>query len=141
MSTRTNKAIVRRHIEQVWNEFRLDVYDELFAENVVHHGLGPDAPGLEGMKDGRAATQKAFPNIHFTIDDEIAEEDKVVLRATMTGTHQGELMGIPATGKQITQSGAMIYRLDNAIIVEVWFYFDELSLMRQLGVIPAPEAA
>jgi steroid delta-isomerase-like uncharacterized protein len=141
MSTKTNKAIVRRHIEQVWNEFRLDLYDELFAENVVHHGPGPDAPGLEGMKDGRAAMQKAFPDIQFAINDEIAEGDRVVLRATMTGTHQGELMGIPATGKRITQPGAMIYRLDNAIIVEVWFYFDELSLMRQLGVVPAPEAA
>ena len=141
MSTKTNKAIVRRHIEQVWNEFRLDLYDELFAEDVVHHGLGPAAPGVEGMKNGRAMTQKGFPDIRLTIDDEIAEGDRVVLRATMSGTHQGELMGIPATGKRITQSGAMIYRLENAIVVEVWFYFDELSLMRQLGVIPMPEAA
>ena len=144
MSTQTNKAITRRHIEQVWNQGRLDLYDELFAENVINHDSVQIAPGLEGMKKGRAMLQIAFPDAHFTIEHEVAEGDLVVIQATLRGTHLGDLMEMPPTGKKFSQSGVTIYRLDNARIVEVWFYFDHASIYRQLGIpsiLEAPKEA
>lgn len=140
MSTETNKAIVQRYTEQVWNQQRRELFEEFIAENVVHHGI-PASPGLEGMKQGYDMSLKASPDLQLTIDDAIAEGDKVVARWTSRGTHQGELLGIPGTGKQMTQSGVSIYRLANARIVELWFLADNMSLMQQLGVIPTPDAA
>jgi len=139
MSTATNKAIVHRYHEQVWNEHQRELLAEFIAENVVHHGV-PAAPGLQGMKEGFDRILNAFPDIQLTIDDAIAEDDQVVTRWTSRGTHRGELLGIPATGKEVTQSGASIFRLANARIVELWFYPDNMSLMQQLGVIPTLEA-
>jgi steroid delta-isomerase-like uncharacterized protein len=143
MSTETNKAICRRMLEQLWNEHRVDLVQEFFAEDVVQHVVGgPEMPpGPEELKEVLTVTLAAFPDIQLTVDDEIAEGDKVVFRWTMTATHQGGLMGIPATGKQITRSGAAIYRLDNAKIAELWFFADNLEFMQQLGAIPTPEAA
>lgn len=141
MSTQTNKAIARRHIEYIWNKGRVDLYEELFAENVVHHENLQVGTGVEGMKNGRIIVQDAIPDIQYTIEDEIAEGDRVVVRSMVRGTHQGELMGIPATGKQITLSVVAIYCFDNARIVEVWFSFDQLSMMQQLGAIPTPVMA
>lgn len=140
MSTETNKAIVRRYTEQIWNERQRELWEEFCAENVVHHGI-PAGPGLEGMKEGYDMSLNAIPDIQLTIDDAIAEGDKVVIRWTMWGTHQGELLGIPGTGKQVTQSGVTTYRLADARIVEVWFLADNVSLMQQLGIIPTPNAA
>lgn len=144
MSTETNKAIVQRYGEQVWNERRRDFFEEFYVENAVLHGTGaPSGPrlgsGLEGIRTAYDRLLNAFPDIQITNDDVIAEGDKVVARWTLRGTHQGELRGIPATGKQVTQSGMSIFRLDNARIVEVWVQADNMSLMQQLGVIPAPE--
>ena len=82
----------------------------------------------------------AFPDIKISIDDEIAEGDKVVFNWTSRGTHQGELYGIPATGKQVTNTGMTIYRLENAKIAELWFIGDNLGMMQQLGVVPANAA-
>ncbi len=140
MSTETNKAIVRRYMEQVWNEGRGDLFEEFFAENIVHHGI-PSEPGLAGMKAGYATSMNAFGDLQLTADDMIAEGDKVVTRWSLVATHKGELMGIPATGKQITMTGIGIYRMANARIVELWYFADNVSLMQQLGIIPTPEAA
>lgn len=141
MSTETNKAICRRMLEQLWNQHRVDLVQEFFTEDVVQHIAGgpPVTPGPEGIKEGLTMSLAAFPDNQLTIDDEIAEGDKVVFRWSSTGTHQGELMGIPPTGKQITRSGAAIYRLDNGRIAEVWFFADNLEFMQQLGAIPTPE--
>jgi len=142
MSTETNKAICRRMLDQLWNEQRLDLVQEFFTEDQVHHiaGSPPIPPGLESIKEVLTMSYAAFPDLQLTVDDEIAEGDKVVFRWTMTATHQGEFMGIPATGKQITRSGSAIYRLDNAKIAELWFFADNLDFMQQLGAIPTPEA-
>lgn len=146
MSTETNKAIVQRYLEQVWNERRRELFEEFYVENVVLHSTGAPSgpglgPGLEGIKTAYDRLLNAFPDIQITNDDVIAEGDKVVARWTLRGTHQGELRGIPATGKQVTQSGISIFCLDNARIVEVWVQADNMSLMQQLGVIPTPEEA
>lgn len=138
MSTDTNKATVRRMLEQVWNEHRVDLIDEFFTEDYVSHVVGmPSGSGLEGLREGVAMSLNAYPDLKLTIEDEIAEGDKVAFRWTMTGTQKGELLGIPATGKQVTQSGMTLYRLANAKIAELWFLADNLGLMQQLGVVPA----
>jgi steroid delta-isomerase-like uncharacterized protein len=142
MSALTNKAIVRRLIEEVWNQKRVDLLDEFFDEGIVEHAAGmPPRTGLETIKQFTAMGLSAFPDLQLTIEDEIAEGDKVAIRWTNSATHQAELMGIPATGKRVTQSGATVYRLSNGRIVELWFYPDNLSVMQQLGVIPAPQGA
>ncbi len=137
MSTETNKATVRRMIDQVWNKRRVDLIEEFYAEDYVGHNPGvPPTNGLEAAKAETAMGLNAFPDLKLSIDDAIAEGDQVAARWTMRGTHQGELYGIPATGKQVTQEGAVVYRLVNARIAELWFYPDNLGLMQQLGVVP-----
>lgn len=143
MSTETNKAICRRYLDQVWNERRLDLIDELVDENVIQY-LGPLGGELSGIETMAATMQmgfNAFPDSQVTVNDEIAEGDKVVFRWTMKGTHEGEFMGIQATGKKVEQTGVAIYGMRDARIAELWFFPDSVSLMQQLGVIPMPEAA
>jgi steroid delta-isomerase-like uncharacterized protein len=138
LSTETNKATVRRMLEQVWNEHRVDLIDEFFTEDIVNHVVGfPSSSGLEEAREGITMNLNAIPDQKLTIEDEIAEGDKVVVRWTSRGTHQGELYSIPATGKQFTNSGMTIYRLANAKIAELWFIGDNMGLMQQLGVVPA----
>jgi steroid delta-isomerase-like uncharacterized protein len=135
--SKENKAIVRRYVEQVWNEGRLDPFEEFFAQDVVPH-TGPGVTDAKSMKQGLANIRNAFPDINIALSDELAVEDKVVTRYTISGTHQGELLGIPATGKQAVWSGITIFRLTGGKIVEFWTQVDNLGLMQQLGVIPAP---
>ena len=139
MSTETNKAIVRRYFEQVFNEHRRDLVEEFLAENIELHGSGL-APGLEVVKQWLTMFAAAFPDGHMTIEDVVAEEDRVVARTTFNGTHRGEMQGIPATGKTVDIPGITIFRLDNGKIAEGWLLNDNLGLMQQLGVIPAPQA-
>jgi len=141
MSTETNKATVRRMLEQLWNERRVELIDEFFTEDIVSHVVGfPSSSGLAETRQGLTMNLNAFPDIKISIDDEIAEGDKVVFNWTSRGTHQGELYGIPATGKQVTNTGMTIYRLENAKIAELWFIGDNLGMMQQLGVVPANAA-
>lgn len=105
MSTEDNKANARRFYEEVWNQRNLAITDELSAINFVDQSLQPPVHGLEGLKRFISMYLTAFPDIHFTIEDLISEGDKVVVRYTATGTHQGELMGIAPTGKHATVTG------------------------------------
>ena len=142
MSTETNKATVRRMVERVWNEHRLDLVEEFFSEDVILHSAGlPTSSGLETLREATAMGLKAFPDQQLTIEGEIAEGDIVAAHWTVTGTHKGELMGIPPTGKQFTHAGMTFYRLANAKIVETWFLADTLGQMQQLGLVPALGAA
>ena len=143
MSTATNKAIVSRFTEQMWNNGRLDLAEEFLAEDVVEHGI-PQIPGLNGRDSSKAiidGLRKSLPDIQFTLHEVVAEDDKVVTYWTMKGTHLGELLGVPATGKQLTNVGATLYRLAGARIVEIRSFVDHLSVMQQLGLVPTPEAA
>ena len=139
MSTATHKAIVRRYIEQVLNEQRHDLVEEFLAENIELHGSGIP-PGLGVVKQWFATFSTAFPDGYTTIEDMVAEEDKVAARTTFNGTHKAEMQGIPATGKTVNMPGIAIFRLDNGKIAEGWLVNDNLSLMQQLGVIPGPQA-
>lgn len=141
MSTETNKAIARRFIEQVLNKQRHDLAEEFLAESVEFHGTGPSIIGLTAVVEWFAMFAAAFPDWHSTIDDMVAEGDRVAIRMTSKGTHQGEMEGIPATGKPYTQNAIVIYRLTNGKIVEGRIQTDMLSMMQQLGLMPTSEAA
>jgi steroid delta-isomerase-like uncharacterized protein len=144
MLSETNKTVSRRLFEEVWNKGNLAVLNELIANDHVNSGPGtlPGLPtGPEGAKQFVMIYRNAFPDTHFTIDEQIAEGDKVVTRWTAHGTHQGELLGIPATDKSSTVTGISVDRIVNGKIVESWGIFDQFGMMQQLGVIPMPESA
>lgn len=134
-----NKEIVRR-LNGIWDG-DMDVVDELVAEDFVNHNsLDPDAPpGREGFKRNVSTLRSAFPDIEFAVEDVIAEEDKVVFRAVGRGTHDGELLGIPPTGREVTLSGIVIFRIANGQVAERWAQFDSLGMLQQLGVVPPPD--
>ena len=134
MSIETNIAIVRRYFDQVFNQGRHDLADEFLSEDVELHGSGL-APGLGAIKGWLTVFGSAFPDQHTEIEDVIAREDRVVVRTTLKATHQGEMQGIPATGKVVHLPAITIFRLDNGRIVEGWLAADNLSMMQQLGVI------
>lgn len=142
MSTETNKAIIRRFFDGAFEKEDLAVLDEIVAPDQVSRGPGTPPgmpPGPEGSKMFIVAYRSAFPDLHFTIDEQIAEGNTVVTRWTAHGTHTGELAGIPATGKRATVVGVGIDRIENGKIVESWGTFDQFGMLQQLGVIPAPE--
>jgi steroid delta-isomerase-like uncharacterized protein len=129
LSTATNKAIVRRYIDQVLNEQRHDLAEEFLADNIELHGSGL-APGLDVVKQWLTMFAAAFPDGHQVIEDMVAEEDRVVARTTLNGTQQGEMQGIPATGKSVSISSITIFRMDNGKITEGWLVSDNLGMMQ-----------
>jgi steroid delta-isomerase-like uncharacterized protein len=144
MLSETNKIVSRRFFEEVFSKGKLNVLDEIIAKDHVNSGPGtlPGLPnGPEGAKQLVTVYRNAFPDIRFTIDEQIAEGDKVVTRWSADGTHKGELAGIPPTNKTSTVSGVVVDRLANGKIAESWGIFDQFGMMQQLGVIPTPEAA
>jgi steroid delta-isomerase-like uncharacterized protein len=139
MSTEENKAIARRWFEESGNRHNLAIVDELFTPDYVNHALGAaSGGGREGEKQLIAGMFTAFPDMRFTVEDMVAEGDKVAVRYTIQGTHQGPFMGLPATGKAFTTMAIVILRFENGKIAEEWFQGDDLGMMQQLGVIPAP---
>jgi len=137
MSTEENKAMGRRIIEEVWNKGDLALVDELVSPNYIYHFPGrEDIKGPEGLKQFVTMARTAFPDLHITIDDEIAEGDKVACRYTWRGTHKGEMRGIAPTGKQVTVTGIVITHCVGGKGVETWESTDNLSMMQQLGVVP-----
>ena len=139
MSPETNKAIIRRYFDQILNEKRHDLAEEFLADNIELHGSGL-APGLDVVKQWFTMFAAAFPDGYTTIEDMVAEQDRVAARTTFNGTHHAELQGIPATSKTVNMPGIAIFRLDNGKIAEGWLVNDNLSMMQQLGVIPRPQA-
>jgi len=140
MSTEQNKALLRRLMEEVFNRGNTGLIDELFAPDFVEHEqLPPGIPaGSEGVKQMSTMFRSAFPDFKATIDDMIAEGDKVVARSTWSGTHKGEFMGIAPTGKRVSFGVIDIVRIAGGKFVEHWGQMDNLGLMQQLGIIPAP---
>src|ERR1700736_143286 len=135
MSTEQNKAVVRRFVEEVINKHNLARIDELFTPDYVNHAPGLP-PGREAEKQLNSASFAAFPDARVTIEDLVAEGDKVVARVSYRGTHTGDFMGIPPTGKQFIVTGAGVFRVADGKIAEQWSNLDMLSLMQQLGAMP-----
>jgi steroid delta-isomerase-like uncharacterized protein len=137
MTAKENKAMVLHNYEQL-NERNLFAMYENFAPDVVFHAAGGrKMHGLEQLKQMIDRLLRAFPDHHETIDDIVAEDDKVVARVRWTGTHQGEYLGAAPTGKQVTYTAITIYRIEGGKVVESWQEGDRIGLMQQLGVIPS----
>ena len=137
MSIEENKAIELRFLEEVVNKGNLAVIDELCAANFVDHTALPGVtPDREGYKQFFAMSRSALPDMHSTLEDMIAEGDKVAERFTIRGTHKGEWMGIAPTGKQVTVQGMAIHRITGGKIVEDWSNIDMLGILQQIGVVP-----
>jgi steroid delta-isomerase-like uncharacterized protein len=138
-----NKEIVRHVVDEVWGKRNLEVVDELIAQNYVGHDPTQPEPiqGREGFKAFVGMYQAAFHDAAVTIDDQIAEGDRVVTRWTGRGTHTGELMGIEPTGKEVTVSGITVSRLADGKIAEEWELMDALGMLVQLGAVPQPATA
>ena len=137
MSTEDNKTLVRRFYEDAFNQRNLALVDELCSTTHVFHNPPTTLHGREEFKQLLSVYLTAFPDARFTVEDEIAEGEKVTSRYTFRGTHQGELMGIPPTGKQVTVTGIIINRIAGGQSVEGWLNFDALGMLQQLGVVPS----
>jgi steroid delta-isomerase-like uncharacterized protein len=140
MTIEENKAIARRHVEEGVGKRNLSIVDELLATNFVLHAPLPSGVPLdrEGYKKLVSMIHTGFSDYRVAVEDMVAEGDKVVIRLTMRGTHEGEFMGITPTGKHVTWTGITILRIEGGKIVEIWNQVDNLSMMQQLGVVPSP---
>jgi steroid delta-isomerase-like uncharacterized protein len=138
MSLEENKKLVRRIYDELWNQRKLEVAEELIAQGAVNYdtGLLPLPFGPEEMKGTVRMVTAGFPDNRHDVEEMVAEGDKVVVRCTLTGTHEGEFMGIPPTGRSIEVSEIHVYRLKDGKAVEHRVGRDDLGAMRQLGVIP-----
>lgn len=139
--TASNKAIVLQFYEEAWNKQNLSIVDKTHAPGWRH--ADPSNPtdiigGPEGNKARLREVMKAFPDVHFKIEDVVAENEKVVVRFTLSGTHKGDFAGQKATDKRVSIDGIIIHRLENDKIIEDWVVRDTLSLLQQIGVIPMP---
>ena len=136
MSVEENKALVRRYIEEM-DKGNMAIVDQLFATNCVsHYPGGLDVRGPEALKEHLTGIYTAFPDFLHTIEDMIAEGDKVVARFINRVTHKGEFMGIAPTGKQVVFTAIAIFHIVNGKFVETWAAIDVLGLLQQLGAVP-----
>jgi steroid delta-isomerase-like uncharacterized protein len=137
MSTEQHKMSIQRWVEAAWNKGNLAVADEVYsADYLLHDPAGP-IEGLEALRQFLTTFRTGYPDLHATIEEMIAEGDKVVWRYTLRGTHRGEFMGIAPTGKAITLTGCLLSRFVGDKVVEDWNNYDALGMMQQLGVIPS----
>jgi steroid delta-isomerase-like uncharacterized protein len=136
MSAEQNKALVRRFVEEAQTRHNLGAIDEYMAPDFVDHSVPPGLPpDREGVKMQFTMFFTALPDLHAVIHDQVADDDKVVTRKTLRGTHQGDLLGIPPSGKTVDIDVIDILRVRDGRITDHWNLVDQLSLMRQLGVI------
>jgi steroid delta-isomerase-like uncharacterized protein len=138
MSADENRVLMRRFYEEVMNQGNLDFIDEFCAPEYVEHSPESPTPDRVGLKQELAMVRSAFPDIHIDIEDLVVEDDKVVARTIARGTNTGAFMGMPPTGKVVTIAGIDITQFVGGKAVEHWAIMDELGMMQQLGVIPAP---
>lgn len=137
MGAEQNKAIVRRWFEEVWNRQQSKTIDELLTPDCIVHGLAPEGSG-KGPAAFHPFWEKfrgAFPDIRITVEDILAEEDKVAARIVFRGTHEGDHLGPPATGKTVSGTGIIWARLQNGKIAESWNEFDALKIFLATGVV------
>ncbi len=136
MSLEANKELVRRY-QEIYNSNELDALSEVLADDLLTPRIMPGIPsGLEGAKAAHRIMLEGFPDFQTTIEDLIAEGDEVAARITMRGTHTGQFLTIPPTGKRVEFSGMYIVRVENGKIAEHWGEEDSVSLLAQLGVKP-----
>jgi steroid delta-isomerase-like uncharacterized protein len=139
MSIDSNKALIRQHYE-TFNAGDLDGFAATIAEDSVNHAAIPQAQGRHGARSIATKLRRSFPDMRMTVDDTIAEGDRVVCRVTVTGTHEGALdfvkLQLPATGKRFRTTHIHVFRIANGSIAERWAERDEVGMLQQLGVMP-----
>ena len=133
-----NKSLIHRFFEAGINQNQLNVFDEIIALNYVNYDMPAPAPGPEGLRQVVGMFKAGFPDLHATIEDAIAEDDRVATRGYITGTHNGPFMNIPPTGKSIKVAYIDLWRIEDGKAIENWVEMDMLGLMQQLGVVPLP---
>jgi steroid delta-isomerase-like uncharacterized protein len=139
--SRDNATIVRRFVDEVITQGNIEAAAQYVWEDVIEQvPLPGQGPGLEGLKDTLRAMRAGFPDIVFSILEQVAERDKVASRFEWTGTHRGEFLGIPATGRTVRVWGIVIDRLEDGRIKDTRIIMDTFGLLGQLGVLPSPEA-
>jgi steroid delta-isomerase-like uncharacterized protein len=140
MSLEANKALARRIWDEVFNDRNLALADELISPDGVNHEVGPGMParGPDSLKAAVTWLTAAFPDLHMAIDEVLAEGDKVVLQTTMSGTHRGVFMGIPPTNRRFAHRHVHVVRIPDGSVVEHWAVRDDMAMLQQLGVMPAP---
>jgi len=144
MSAEENKTVLHREVEELYNHTgNLDVVEEIFSQDYVsHEPTSGEVRGIEGARQFAATFRDAFPDLQNTIEDMVAEGDKVAMRFGGSGTHLGETEAFgPPTGKRMEITGITIKRFSDGKIAEAWTNFDALGMMQQLGVIAAPQQA
>jgi steroid delta-isomerase-like uncharacterized protein len=142
MSEQDNTAVVRRYYDEVFNQRNVDLVDDLAVEDYIEHDPFPGQGN--GRRDLRARVEailSAFNPLRFSIEDVVAEGGRVVVRWSQTGTHSGNFMGVPPTGTEFTIAGIDIHEVRDGRMAEHWHVVDQLALLQQLGVIPAPSGA
>ena len=131
-----NKAIVRRFMEE--QDESKGQAEELYAPGFIAHVPGSPSIDLKALKEMAGGFYSAFPNLTHVVEDLVAEGDKVAIRATSTATHDGPLMDISPSHKEVSSSGMVIFRIVDGKIAEMWSIFDQMGLMQQIGAIPSP---
>ena len=135
-----NKTLVQRWFSEVWNEGRADAIDEMLADDAVVHGLGADLHGSAEFKHFHSAYRNAYPDVTIDVDDLVAEGDMVAVRWSAIGTHRGDGLGFPATGRRAQFTGMVFVRIKDGRLVEGWNNFDQLGMLQQLGIVSLPSA-
>ena len=137
-----NQAILRRYAKEVWEEGNLPAIENYIASHYVRHdpGLPAEVRGPDGIRQLVPLYRAAFPDINFTADVLFGVDDMVAVRWLVRGTHRGELMGIPATGRPLSITAIELFRFEGGKIAEQWVLVDNLSMLQQLGAMPAPAA-
>jgi steroid delta-isomerase-like uncharacterized protein len=146
MSLERNKEIVRRILEEFWHEGNEQVLDELFSQGFVNHELSnPEVSGLENYRQWAQGVRSTWgggmPDWRVTIEDLVAEGDKVAKRWVFRGTHTGEMLGLPPTGRQVEMRAMTLYRIVDGKVREIHWNFDLYGLLQQVGAIPTPAGA
>lgn len=136
MSLEDNKALAYRVVEEIFSQGNPDSIEALFAQDMVVHDTDKELRGMEQVKQGIVRLHAAFPDLRYTVEDLIAEGDKVAMRYRGQGTHQGEFRGVQPTGKEMSYTGILILRFADGKVVEHWAVADVLGIFQQLGVIP-----
>ena len=136
-SLEQNKALMRNYIEEVWNKGNLDFIDKNFSSDFVTHGTFLGQPtNRDRVKSVISTIRNAIPDLHITIEDMLAEGDKVASRWVLKGTHKGDLMGAKPTGNKISVSQTVVFRVKDGKVVEHWANRDDLGFLQQIGLIP-----
>ena len=139
MSPQEMKRVARRLTEELFGQGRLEVVDDVVTSDYIEHAPAPPGfpAGPAGLKQFISGLRSAFPDLRYDVEDEVAQGGKVALRVRASGTHRGELFGIPPSGKRITWMEIHMSRLADGMIAEHWVESDQLGLLRQMGAIPA----